>query len=131
MSLPQVRVFAPDGKCLGVIALDSTSRGTLAERSNELIGRPQKNCNMHISNDMRSEPSLEGGPGKYVAELVMFDMGFCTACQEMEAELRNMAARDTDMGEWTLVKVSDSAAFNPERPGADSECADCAKKQSD
>lgn len=103
-SLPRLLVYSPRGGCLGTLDVSFVGEYTarLGEGIGTLLEAPASDCGLFVDGDLQVGPEPSGAaPGAVVAQLLVFDGGFCEACTSVEPAFRSLA--DSHSGYRLLI----------------------------
>lgn len=86
--VPKVIVYSSSGECVGVTDGKSIAASRLAGFITDSLRKHEKACDATISNQFGvSKPGPNAGTGKPEVYLIVFDVPFCTACNEFKTAL--------------------------------------------
>lgn len=98
-SLPRLLVYSSRGECLGTLDVSFVGEYTarLGEGIGTLLEAPASDCGLFVDGDLQVGHEASGAaPGAVVAELLVFDGGFCEACTSVEPAFRSLADSHSD-----------------------------------
>lgn len=111
-SLPTILVYAPSGRCIGV--LDHAASGRLRQSIEQLVSKPVDGCAPFLSTEFGATgPSGKTAPGHITVQLLVFTGDFCHACGEVEKEFRALAAESQSGYDWRVTRVDLGIDYNP------------------